>query len=98
MKRSVTVEIAGQRFTLKTDADDEYVHALAAFVTQRLKDAKAGSRAFSTHALATLTALQIADDLFQAQKDLSALRDGVRRKARRIQALLDDAGREPGPR
>jgi cell division protein ZapA len=98
MKRSVTVEIAGQRFTLKTDADDDYVHRLASFVSAKLKDAKAGSRAFSTHALAILAALQIADELMQAREDLKSLKDGVRRRAHRIQALLDSAGREPTPR
>ena len=96
-KRSVTVEVAGQRFTLKTDAEDDYVHALADFVTRKVKEAKAGSRAFSTHALAILAALQIADELFQTQSRAKDLKRDVTERSRSILALVEQAlgGREP---
>ena len=91
MKRSVTVEIAGQRFTLKTDADDAYVHELAAFVTQKLSDARTGARAFSAPALAILAALQIADELFQARAGERALKDDVRQRTRTVLDMVEKA-------
>jgi cell division protein ZapA len=87
-KRSVTVEVAGQKFSLKTDADDEYVKSLAAFVNDKLTEARASGRTFSTHALAILAAMNIADELFQARKKQRR----VREKSQRILALLE--GRE----
>jgi cell division protein ZapA len=89
VKRSVTVEVAGQKLTLKTDADEAYVQALAAFVTGKIGEVKSSSRTFSTHALAILAALNIADDLFQARQASRALRERVREKSRRILALID---------
>ena len=93
MKRSVTVEVAGQKLTLRTDAGEEYLHALAAFVNDKIAEVKTSTRTFSTHALAILAALNIADELFQtrdqAQKEKDELKRRVREKAQRIGELLD---------
>ena len=37
MKRSVSVQIAGQKYTLRSDAEEDQVKALAAFVDGRFK-------------------------------------------------------------
>ena len=93
MKRSVTVEVAGQKLTLRTDAGEEYLHALAAFVNEKIAEVKTSTRTFSTHALAILAALNIADELFQARdqarKETDELKKRVREKALRIGELLD---------
>jgi cell division protein ZapA len=95
VKRSVTVEVAGQKFTLRTEADDEYIQGLAAFVNQKIAEVRApsssGGRTLSTHALAILAALNIADELFQARSSQDELKQRVREKAKRIGALLDKA-------
>jgi cell division protein ZapA len=92
VKRSVTVEVAGQRLTLRTDADEGYVESLAEFVNEKLGEVKASSRTSSTHvvALLTLAALQIADDLFEARRKEADFRRRVREKSRRILELLEN--------
>jgi len=93
VKRSVTVEVAGQKLTLRTEAGEEYLHALAAFVNDKIAEVKTSTRTFSTHALAILAALNIADELFQARdqarKEKDELKKRVREKAQRIGELLD---------
>jgi len=89
----VTVEVAGQKLTLRTDAGEDYLHALAAFVNDKIAEVKTSTRTFSTHALAILAALNIADELFQARdrarKETDELKKRVREKAQRIGELLD---------
>lgn len=89
----MTVEVAGQKLTLRTDAGEEYLHALAAFVNEKIAEVKTSTRTFSTHALAILAALNIADELFQARdqarKETDELKKRVREKALRIGELLD---------
>ena len=89
----MTVEVAGQKLTLRTDAGEEYLHALAAFVNDKIAEVKTSTRTFSTHALAILAALNIADELFQARdrarKETDELKKRVREKAQRIGELLD---------
>ena len=82
VKRSVTVDIAGQKFTLKTDGDEAYVKSLARFVTEKMDEAKRGTKTVSTQAVALLTAMHIADVLFQ-------LREKVKTKSRTILDLLE---------
>jgi cell division protein ZapA len=89
VKRSVTVEVAGQKFTLKTDASEAYVESLAAFVTEKIAEVKTSTRTFSTHALAILAALNIADDLFQARQSGRELKRRVREKSERLLELLE---------
>ena len=98
VKRSVTVEVAGQKFTLRVfndRADEAYVRSLAEFVNSKIAEVKApsssGGRTLSTHALAILAALNIADELFQARQDHADLRRRVRDKAKRLDELLDKA-------
>jgi cell division protein ZapA (FtsZ GTPase activity inhibitor) len=73
----VTVEVAGQKLTLRTDAGEECRHALAAFVNEKIAEVKNSTRTFSTHALAILAALNIADERFQAREQKDELKKRV---------------------
>jgi cell division protein ZapA len=91
VKRSVTVQIAGARYSLKTDEDDRWVKMLATYVDAKFRDAQKHSRTPDTQAVAVLTALQIADELFQERRGSSELRKRIREKS---QSLLDYLERE----
>jgi cell division protein ZapA len=89
VKRSVSVEVGGQRLNLKTDADEEYIKALAKLVNQKLNEAKSGSRTVATQSLAILAAMSIADDLLQARQRDAAFRKEVKQRSRLLLDLLD---------
>jgi cell division protein ZapA len=86
VKRSVTVQVAGQRYTLKTDDDDRLVKSLASYVDDKFKHIQRSSRTPDTQAVAILTALQVAEELFQTRRQHAELRRKVREKT---EALLD---------
>jgi cell division protein ZapA len=89
MKRSVSVDVAGQKFILKTDADDDYVRSLARYVNDKIADAKASSRTVATQSLAILAALQITDELFQSRRRDADFRKKVKTRSQRILELLE---------
>ena len=60
VKRSVTVQVAGQRYTLRTDDDDRLVKSLAGYVDGKFRDIQKATRNPDTQAVAILTALQVA--------------------------------------
>lgn len=103
--RAVKVQVAGQTLALRTDAGAGYLRELAAIVDARLAEVRErhqsaeGKRPVSTQALALLCALQLADELVQAQTRERALRDDARARIARIlehvAALEDD---QPSPR
>lgn len=93
MKRSVTVQVGGQKYTLKTDDDDRLVKSLAAHVDAKFREIQRASRSPDTQAVAVLTALQVAEELFQARQESADLKKRVREKTRSLLDYLAKAGR-----
>jgi cell division protein ZapA len=91
VKRSIAVQIAGVRYSLKTDEDDRWVKTLAAYVDGKIREAQKHARSPDTQSVAVLTALQIADELFQERREAGELRRKIREKS---QSLLDYLERE----
>jgi cell division protein ZapA len=87
--RSVSLTIAGQRFSVRTDANPRYVRELASFVNRRIEEAKDSGRAVSTQSLALLAALSIADELHQVRESQARLKRKVREKSETILRVLD---------
>jgi cell division protein ZapA (FtsZ GTPase activity inhibitor) len=85
----VKVSIAGHKLSLRTDAKPRYIKELADYVNGKIDKAKASGKIATTHALALLTALTIADELFQAREDKDKLERQVRERAQRILRYLE---------
>lgn len=77
MKQSVSVEIAGQVLSIRSDEGPEYVQELADYVDAHLRqiggqiggEIGGTRRTYSLQRVALLVAMQIADELFR-EKDL----------------------------
>ncbi|HEY2731362.1 MAG TPA: cell division protein ZapA [Polyangia bacterium] len=91
MKRSVSVQIAGVRYSLKTDEDERWVKTIASFIDAKMREVQKGTRTVDTQAVAVLTALQVAEELFAERRDARELRKSIREKS---QSLLDYLERE----
>ena len=91
MKRSVTVQIAGVKYALKTEEDDRWVKQVAAFVDSKIREVQKHTRTVDTQAVAVVTALQIAEELFNERRLTGELRKKIREKS---QSLLDVLARE----
>ncbi len=62
------VDIFGKTYTLKGDADPDYVQKVAAFVDERMNEVAGNSSVASTAKVAILAAVNIADELFREQQ------------------------------
>ena len=67
----VEVEILGQKYTIKSEADPKYVRDLATYVEKRVKSVEGQMRGQDPIKALALAGLYIADELFQAREDLS---------------------------
>lgn len=88
-KQSLVVHIAGQRYVVRSDADDAYLQALAQYVDEQLGEVQKGARLAAPHRQAVLAALNIADELFQEQQKRQQLKQQVTKRSRAILAFLD---------
>jgi cell division protein ZapA len=91
VKRSVSVTIAGVKYSLKTDEDERHVKSIAAFVDGKIREAQKHGRTVDTQSVAVLTAMQIAEELFIERRATRELRKSIRERS---QSLLDYLERE----
>ena len=72
-KKSVTVIIKGQEYTIRTDSDEDHVKAVASVVNERLDFLGRKSQTISTVNLMVLTLMNVASDYLQLQLELSSM-------------------------
>jgi len=86
---SVKVDIFGKTYTLRGDADPDYVQEIAAFVNERMNEVAGKSAVASTTKVAILAAVNIADELFREQRKRLETLATLEDKSVRITHLLD---------
>jgi cell division protein ZapA (FtsZ GTPase activity inhibitor) len=89
MKRSVTVNVAGQRYTLRTDQDDKTLRAVVSAVDERLRDLQRASKSVDTQQLAVMAALQFAEELVVERTAGATLKREIRARGRALLQLLE---------
>lgn len=85
---SIEVIILGQRYTIKGDADEDYIKRLAEYVDGKMKEVLETAPNTSPLKASILAALTIADELHkrdQVEADLS----GLEEKANVLSGLFD---------
>jgi cell division protein ZapA (FtsZ GTPase activity inhibitor) len=80
VKRTIALEIAGTKFRLISDADQQHLQELAAMVNERVEKLSRGARSVSSGQLLALAALDLADELRSAEARLQEV-DRVTRAA-----------------
>ena len=93
-KKDIAIEVLGQKYTIKTSADKNYINKLAAYINQSMDELKASGMDSNTQQLriAILACMNIADELFQ-QKDKkdsdSQLIDKIKSKTISLKEYVD---------
>jgi cell division protein ZapA len=89
MTRVVTVEIAGQRYPIRSALEERYVAELSAYVEEKMRTASDASPASDTLSLAILVALNIADEYFRA-RDRSQAHGQLAERTMRLERIVDE--------
>jgi cell division protein ZapA len=90
MSSVVTVEIAGQRYPIRSSLDERYVSELAAYVDQKMRAASVAAPSSDMLGLAILVALNIADEFFRVRQQTSSATGDINERAMRLERLVDD--------
>ena len=96
MKNRVTVDVAGQEYTLISEEDPAYVRKIASIVGDEIKAITTEARLSSSHA-AILACVKFADRCRKAEDDSSHLRGQVKScldEQKKLRQELADARRE----
>ena len=85
----VTVEIAGQRYPIRSELEERYVTELAAYVDRKMRAASDAAPASDMLGLAVLVALNLADECFRARAENSDANGEMSQRAIRIERIVD---------
>jgi len=91
----VTVEIAGQRYPIRSGLDPAYVGELATHVDQKMRAASEGAPTTDMLTLAILVALNLADEYFRARQQQSSSHGDLNERALRLEQLVDQVLASP---
>jgi cell division protein ZapA len=83
------VEIFGQMYALRSDADEAHVRCVAELVDSKMREVAAGSRSVSTLQIAVLAALDIASARLRAEEEVRRLSSAVDGRADAMARRID---------
>ena len=94
--KNITVNIYGQDYVLKSTADQEYINKISEYVNSKMKEIeKSGLDANSQQLkIAVLSAMNIADELFQSLEKNSSIISTIETKGNSFIEYIDDRIKE----
>lgn len=91
MSKSFVVEIYGQRYTLRGEAEEAYVQDLARRVDAQMRTLASGMKTATPTKLAVLTALNLAHELQQAVQHQNESGEEIDRRAVGLIESIEEA-------
>lgn len=88
-RKPVTVEILGQRYTLRGEGDERYVQGLAQYVDKKIRDVAGHSKATDLSKLAIMAAINIAHESFQLREERQQHSLAMRQIDRKTRDMID---------
>ena len=88
-ERLVEIKVFGQTYTVKTDAEEDYIQEVAKYVNEKMEEVLKKTKSVSTVNVAILTALNIADDLLREKEKRTALLREVEAKSKDLVEKID---------
>jgi cell division protein ZapA len=88
-ERLVEIKVFGQTYTVKSDAAEDHIQAVAQYVNEKMDEVLKKTRSVSTLNVAILTALNIADDLLKERGKRMALLQEVETKSKDLAEKIE---------
>ncbi|MGM0558444.1 MAG: cell division protein ZapA [Myxococcota bacterium] len=86
---AVNVEIRGQKLSVKSDHDPEFVRRLASHIDEKVAAIQQNAPTVPLSKLLMLASMTVAEELFEARNELDQLRGSVEERADAMMSLLD---------
>lgn len=88
-ERLVEIKVFGQTYTVKTDAEENYIQEVAKYVNEKMDEVLKKTKSVSTLNVAILTALNIADDLLKEKRKRIALLQEIEARSKNLVEKID---------
>ncbi len=88
MNGSVEIEVMGQKYSLKSDYDMEYVKRIEKYINNKIEEVKKTGSTITTHHQLILTILFLADESLKKEDQLHALQASVSDRSSRLIEMI----------
>lgn len=96
--KPVSVEIRGQRLSVRSNHDPEFVQRLADHIDQKVGELQQMAPAVSLSKLLMLASMTVAEELFEAREEIDRLREEITERTDAMLSLLEEVGADnPSP-
>lgn len=95
-KTSVKVEILGESYAIRTEADPEHTRAVAEHLDRSIRQILASGSVIEANRAAILAALQITSELFQEREATTAVTNAMQALSADVRRMLPPAKRGDG--
>lgn len=85
-----TVEIAGDEYTIRSEASQEYTRECARYVNETIDQIMSRGGLVEAHKAAILAAMALADQLFQARAEAESVRGDLAENAARLLEEIEE--------
>lgn len=90
-KRAVTVRIAGEEHTIRSEAEPDYTRACARYVDDTITEIRQTLNLVESQKAVILAALSITDQLFRARGEAERLGSELAGRLETLRCRIDDA-------
>jgi cell division protein ZapA len=88
-KNVLNVRIYGAEYSIRGQADANYIKAIAEYVDKKMRDVNTNVRVDSSLKVAILASLNITDELFKERAEKERLRTQLEDKIKKLNTLID---------
>jgi cell division protein ZapA len=92
MKKALDVEILGQKFTITSDAEEEYMLKVAGYVDGKMQELMRSSKPVAKSNVAMLAALNIADEYHRLKHTHEEVLNRLDQLSKRLSTTLSEEG------
>ncbi len=89
MKSTYSIEVAGQKFNIKSVETKEHVDQVIHFVNDQIKQVSKGKRGNSFNDMTILALLNVADELFKTRTGLKRYKENIEERVKNILRVID---------
>lgn len=88
--KTIDVQILGQNYSIKVDADEAYVKSLAQYVDKKLREVYSSIPSANPLKVSIIASLNIADEFFKLKMERESWDRLIEEKTRLLSGLLDE--------
>lgn len=87
----ITIEIAGQRLSIRSDRDAVFVQSLARYIDQKVHDLQSAAPTAPLDKLLILASMTVAEELFESREELRHIRRNIKDTTQTMFELIEQA-------